>query len=214
MAYGKIAITGEIVLRSGLHIGGSQAYSAIGAVDSPVIKDPLTKLPMIPGSSIKGKLRSLLARKYNKGFVEHKDDDERILRLFGSQERIARILVSDAVMSTEEEARLLALGAEATTEVKFENTIGRVDGVANPRQIQRVIAGARFPFEIIYEYYDEEEVFEDMAILKEGLELLEYDYLGGHGTRGYGRIEFDAIDIWPVVGSEAEALAEQVKGRW
>ena len=65
MTFAKIKITGEIRLETGLHIGTSNAFAAIGAMDSPVIKDPITNLPIIPGSSIKGKMRTLLAKVYN-----------------------------------------------------------------------------------------------------------------------------------------------------
>lgn len=51
--YGKILIRCELVVRTGLHIGGSSAFSAIGAVDSPVVRDTTTGLPIIPGSSLK-----------------------------------------------------------------------------------------------------------------------------------------------------------------
>lgn len=51
--FAKIEINGTIEIVTGLHIGGSSAFSAIGAVDSPVIKDGRTNMPMIPGSSLK-----------------------------------------------------------------------------------------------------------------------------------------------------------------
>ena len=62
MVYAKVKIDGIIYLESGLHIGGSSAFAAIGATDSPVIKDPISNLPIIPGSSLKGKIRALLYR--------------------------------------------------------------------------------------------------------------------------------------------------------
>ena len=46
--YGKIQITGKIELATGMHIGGSSAFAAIGAVDSPIVKDIRTNTPMIP----------------------------------------------------------------------------------------------------------------------------------------------------------------------
>ena len=83
--YAKIRISGKIELLSGMHIGGSGAFSAIGAVDSPVVKDRLTGLPLLPGSSLKGKMRSLLARMYNEKFAKLPDGDHpKLLRLFGS----------------------------------------------------------------------------------------------------------------------------------
>lgn len=80
--YAKIKITGDLLVKTGMHIGGSTAFAAIGAVDSPVIKDVKTNLPMIPGSSLKGKMRSLLAKEFNTKVVEPNDDHERISRLY------------------------------------------------------------------------------------------------------------------------------------
>ena len=58
--YGKLLIRCDLVVRTGMHIGGSSSYSAIGAVDSPVVRDLRTGMPIVPGSSLKGKLRALL----------------------------------------------------------------------------------------------------------------------------------------------------------
>ena len=63
--YAKIQITGKIEVKTGLHIGSSSVFAAIGAMDSPVIKDARTRFPMIPGSSLKGKMRALLAKEWN-----------------------------------------------------------------------------------------------------------------------------------------------------
>lgn len=89
---GKILITCSLVVRTGLHIGGSGIFSPIGAVDSPVIRDPLTQRPIVPGSSLKGKLRTLLVRSdsYQKGngiesLPEIDQEPEGILRLFGCE---------------------------------------------------------------------------------------------------------------------------------
>ena len=73
--YGKIQITGTMEIVTGTHIGGSSAFAAIGAVDSPIIRDVSTNLPMIPGSSLKGKMRTLLARQYTVGMPGKHDDD-------------------------------------------------------------------------------------------------------------------------------------------
>ena len=91
--YGKMIIRCCLVVRTGLHIGAGNAFSAIGAVDSQVVRDPLTGLPMIPGSSLKGKLRSLLARSLSKDIQRMPDfdqDDGRIKRLFGSANPVHR----------------------------------------------------------------------------------------------------------------------------
>jgi CRISPR-associated protein Csm3 len=57
---GKFVIAGLLECVTGTRIGGTQEKFEIGGIDNPVIKDPLTGLPYIPGSSLKGKLRSLL----------------------------------------------------------------------------------------------------------------------------------------------------------
>ena len=77
--YGKIEISGRIKLLTGMHIGASDSFAAIGAIDTPVIKDPISGLPLIPGSSLKGKMRTLLAKQYNQNpFAECERDDEKI----------------------------------------------------------------------------------------------------------------------------------------
>ena len=132
--YAKIQISGDILVKTGMHIGGSGAFAAIGAVDSPVVKDVKTNLPMIPGSSLKGKMRSLLAKEFNEQITEPKGDHERISRLFGSSEKNkikrSRLLFSDMVLANEQELR--EAGLQSMTEVKFENSISRLTAVANP----------------------------------------------------------------------------------
>ncbi|MCM8825814.1 MAG: type III-A CRISPR-associated RAMP protein Csm3, partial [Candidatus Omnitrophica bacterium] len=64
---GKAVIKAAIKVETGLRIGGSSTGVKIGGVDQPVISDPFGK-PYIPGSSLKGKLRSLIERKENVAF--------------------------------------------------------------------------------------------------------------------------------------------------
>lgn len=80
-------------------------------------------------------------------------------------------------------------------EIKWENTITRLTGSANPRQIERVPAGAEFEFKLVYNIEDEEQIDEDMKILAQGFQLLQMDYLGGHGSRGYGRVKFSDFKV-------------------
>ena len=75
-------------------------------------------------------------------------------------------------------------------EVKFENSISRATAVANPRQIERVVRGSVFKLDLIYELEEEQEFLEDMETLAEAMKLLQYDYLGGNGSRGYGKSNF------------------------
>lgn len=189
--YGKILIRCDLEVRTGMHIGGSSAFSAIGAVDSPVVRDPYTGYPIVPGSSLKGKLRTLLARSTYQDIEamakagSYDKDPEQILRLFGSSEpvRRSRLQFADAFLSNAKE-----LSNVGVTEVKTENAISRANSVANPRQIERVIAGAKFGVSIVYDVTDPAQVEEDLSLLAKGMKLLQMDYLGGHGSRGSGRV--------------------------
>lgn len=220
--YAKIQITGTIEVVTGMHIGGSNAFAAIGAVDMPVVKDAITNLPLIPGSSLKGKMRTLLAKTYNKDWKEKPDDDhERLTRLFGSAKpgkvKAGRIIISDMVMDNWKE--LQEHGLQSKTEVKFENNINRISAVAAPRQIERVVRGSKFKLDFIYEVGREqkdEEIVEDFETLAQGLSLLQYDYLGGSGTRGYGKVKFTDLMADVVVGDVDQKVMdscnEQLKG--
>ena len=221
--YGKILIRCDLEVRTGMHIGGSSAFAAIGAVDSPVIKDTWTGNPMIPGSSLKGKMRSLLAEEFNEDLAELPDQDApEILRLFGSARKgavqPARLLISDMFLSNEEELR--QRGLQTLTEIKFENSINRATAVANPRQIERVVRGSVFNLDMIYEIHDmirknvrikvtEDDVIEDFRLLGEGMKLLQYSYIGGSGSRGYGKVEFHNITTEAVVGDLENAFVDK-----
>lgn len=205
----KIRFTGELVLESGLHIGASSAFAAIGAIDNPVIKDPLTHLPIIPGSSLKGKMRSLLAAALNEKTANNPNQDcDRIIRLFGAsvgggQDGKApvqgRFLFRDSVLTNGKE--LTDMGINTYTEVKFENTIDRVKMTANPRQIERAVRGSKFNFELIYNVMDSAQVEEDLETILTGFKLLELDYLGGSGSRGYGKVKFANMHADTVFGN-------------
>ena len=191
--YAKVRISGDIEVKTGMHIGGSSAFSAIGAVDSPVILDVRSNLPMIPGSSLKGKMRSLLAKEFNEAIVEPDNDHERLTRLFGSAKKgnvkRSRVLFSDMVLDNEQELRDADLKSNK-----------RSADIANPRQIERVVRGSVFRLDLIYELENMDEFLEDMETLGEGMKLMQYDYLGGSGSRGYGKIHFEALEADVVVG--------------
>lgn len=214
--YGKILIRCDLIVCTGMHIGGSSAFSAIGAVDSPVVRDPYTGLPIVPGSSLKGKLRTLLARSLCQDIENMPDlsaDDARILRLFGSAEpvRRSRLQFADAFLTN---AEALSSKGVRVTEVKTENTISRANAQANPRQIERVIAGAVFGVSIVYDVTDPAQVEEDLALLAKGMKLLQMDYLGGHGSRGSGRVSLKNFALKsygaPVELDSLKALFDEV----
>ena len=201
---GKLIIRCELEVLTGMHIGGTDIFSAIGAVDSPVIRDSHSGLPIVPGSSLKGKLRALLAQSLNERAVsdhnsddertvsDHNSDDERILRLFGSSKpiRASRLQFSDCFMKNADKLKNVGV-----TEIKSENTISRADSKANPRQIERVIPGALFEVVITYNFIDAETADEDLRLLAKAMKLLEVDYLGGHGSRGSGRVRLENFSV-------------------
>ena len=212
--YAKVEITGTIEVITGMHIGGSSAFAAIGAVDSPVIKDARTGYPMIPGSSLKGKMRTLLAKQYNERIAASPDEDaECIISLFGSAKgtvKTGRLLFCDMILSNAEE--LKRHGLTSLTEIKFENSIKRTTAVANPRQIERAVRGSEFPLSLIYEAIDEKIMVPDFQVIRDGLHLLQYDYLGGSGTRGYGKVKFKELRAEVVVGDIDEKVMEECQG--
>jgi len=197
----KIMITGKLTLESGLHIGTSGDFSPIGAVDSIVVRDPVTRQPIIPGSSVKGKMRSLLAAtEADKPWLPKVDEEsDSLQRLFGSGGKNIRrsrlqfydlFLEPDSVRSLERADTDIYL-----TEIKFENSISRITSVANPRQLERVPAGAEFTLRLTYIVEDLVEFEADMETLAKGLRLLQLDYLGKGGSRGNGRVRFSGLDL-------------------
>lgn len=213
MAYTKIKIEGTIEVVTGLHIGGDDSFSAIGAIDSPVVRDPLTREPVIPGSTLKGKMRSLLARDKGtvpaKGVKGFENDCSEVKRLFGSSSKTSNATGDGIQMSRLQFADCLLSNRDALPQIfenKFENTIDRLTSVANPRQIERVVRGAEFRFEVIYNVEDPEQLEEDFANIALGLSLIENDYLGGGGTRGNGRVRFNDITARVVTGDKSLAI--------
>ena len=190
----------KIELLTGLHIGGSSDTFDIGGADSTVIKNPLTNEPYIPGSSIKGKLRSLLTQKYPCVSDDNKQIDISDLRIKSIFEptnletstiNVSRAIFRDSYLTEDSRKELQdILGLGSFTEIKAENKINIIKGTAEtPRFIERVPAGATFNVEIILQVYDGD----DSEFLKnkiiEALNMLELNYLGGSGTRGYGRVK-------------------------
>ena len=207
-------ITGRIILKSGLHIGAGDTEMKIGGTDNPVIKHPHTLEPYIPGSSLKGKIRSLLEMR--SGLMvktggspvslktlqslegEEKEECAKILKLFGAsgadadegftlgptRASFADCLLDDVWKEKASEEHL------PLTEVKSENSINRIRGTAeNPRFTERVPADTEFRFCITLKRLGPNEDLE--MFLLEGLKLLQMDALGGSGSRGYGRINFE-----------------------
>lgn len=217
-------ITATLSLRSGLHIGAGKDAIEIGGLDLPVVKQPFTQEPYIPGSSLKGKLRSLLEwalnRVENDGSVWGSNKkgqyavDDPILRAFGTTHKEwrggpTRLLVRDAYLEKAWADSIRDQGL-AFTEEKMEVSIDRIQGKAKDgglRRIERVPAGARFELDLVFKVFDWDgdggKIDRDcLNRVLEGLKLLERDALGGSGSRGYGRVrvenlKVDAQDIQP-----------------
>lgn len=206
-------ITGKIVVKTGLHIGAGNDKVEIGGMDNPIIRNPLTREPYIPGSSIKGKMRSLMEWKLDK----LKDTGGKvcscgnagceICRVFGSANTKSdvakdrgptRLIVRDATLTTDWREKFK--DGKALVEEKSENSLNRITAEATPRPVERVVPGVEFDFEIAYRVIDtgdggatDEKYFKEVVL--EGLRLLQNDYLGGGGSRGNGQIEFkDLVD--------------------
>lgn len=202
-----IRVTGTLTCRTGLRIGGSREEMEIGGMDNPIIRDPVNKLPYVPGSSLKGKLRSLL--EYKLGKV--RDNGQPcgcalpacpVCTLFGPHLQPShslgpsRILVRDASLTEESRAALERLREEGLNyaEVKTENIINRRTGIAahgGLRTQERVPAGTMFELEIILRVFEGDDENWLVRNLGTALDLLEKEALGGSGSRGYGWVKVD-----------------------
>ncbi len=197
----KFIIKGKIKLLTGLHVGGTGSAMEIGGPDSTIIRNPLNNEPYIPGSSMKGKMRSLLELQEGTigdvimGHVKHgptQKKEDLAVRLFGSadnrndNQQPSRLIVRDAKLLTPEEEFLNT--DMPFTETKTEVVIDRITSAAMPRQIERVPAGAEFQLEMVLNIFDTDNEKELINATKRALKLLEDDYIGGNGSRGYGQI--------------------------
>lgn len=219
---GRVILSFDIATATGLHIGGSDTGIEIGGVDKTVIRDALSNRPYIPGSSLRGKMRSLL-EKYE-GKTQNKtigrdtkihsceDTDEyskcNICQVFGvpaenNFSTPTRLIVRDTQLSDGSAKKLEDSGRTSLpyTEVKTEVSIDRVTSAANPRQMERVPAGVTFEnAEMVYSIYEGDRcnAAQDVDRVKtivEGLRLLEDDYLGGQGSRGSGKVALQNIRV-------------------
>ena len=215
---GKLKINAVLKLETGLHIGGASEFAPIGAVDSPFIRDPYTKQPIIPGGSIKGKIRTLLARSLSDTpwLNSIEDDKDEVKVLFGTAGDgkngavASRLQFADIRLTKESFEKLKSMDLDTYLgEIKFENSIKRITAEATPRQIERVPARAEFAFSVIYNVEVTDEVAEDIRLLADGLKLLQMDYLGGSGSRGYGRVSFRnfAVEVFSLNEESRQALA-------
>lgn len=197
------------VLGSGLRIGGSKENPDIGETDNPILRHPITALPYVPGSSIKGKIRSLLESKYctdtQKSGLPCKCGECNVCQLFGcgDSKKIkspSRLVFRDCQPT--DATRLAWQEAGVSSEVKTEVLIDRNKGLSygriGPRTMERIPADSEFNFAFSLRYFEGDNVAEYLRFLAEGFELLEKHYLGGCGSRGYGQVAVVAEDGTPL----------------
>lgn len=225
---GRAIISGEVHALTGLHIGSGAAALAIGGMDNPVIRDPLTRRPYIPGSSLKGKMRSLIERRGKNGqpyqlrqrigpyVTIHICEAENeywgcdVCHVFGLPSSVSfqngptRLIVRDVLLTDASANDLLRDGRTALfTEVKSEVAIDRVTSAANPRTLERVPAGAVFaPLELSFGFYEAADLDRFFVVL-DALGLVEEDALGGGGSRGSGKVRFAKLTVACRAGESA-----------
>jgi CRISPR-associated protein Csm3 len=216
---GQIKINGSLRAITGLHIGGTEIGLSIGGADNTIIRNGMDGKPYIPGSSLKGKMRSLMDRIYAPGKLENVGTNSRIfkcasledyedgkkgfifhlfgvtpedIKKIGGEAMPTRLIFRDAMMTPETAEKLeKSLYVDMPfTQVKTEVVIDRITSAATPRQVERVPAGAAFQYEIIFNIYRESDL-DWLEYIAEAMELLENDYLGGLGTRGHGQVCFE-----------------------
>ena len=191
----KIIYTGTITLKTGLHIGGTNAALNIGGPDKFVVRNPINNVPYIPGSSLKGKMRALV--EIAKGCISDgkASNDPKSLsgELFGvatgnSDNRPSRLIVRDAELDLSK-PEMFDNTDLPYTESKTEGAIDRITAKANPRTFERVPAGAQFKLNMVLNIFEGENEQRLKETLQLAIRLLQDDYLGGHGSRGYGQVE-------------------------
>lgn len=185
---------------SGLRIGGNKEGAGIGDIDNPMIRHPITGLPCVPGSSIKGKVRSLLESRHCPQTQETglpcKCGRCLVCQLFGcgDSKNIAspsRLVFRDCqpTLATVEAWMRAGTNAEVKTEVLIDRNKGLAYGRIGPRTMERIPAGSEFEFAFSLRVFEGDPVPQYYKLLAEGFELLEKHYLGGSGSRGYGEVE-------------------------
>ena len=196
-----VKVTSKIELLTGAHIGGSESKLQVGGIDKPVIRNPITNLPYIPGSSLKGKFRMALELKYNDIHDEtepsqKQDSESLVCKLFGNGSaqkttEPTRLIFRDANLSEGFEEFILG---EEKTELKMDRKKMSA-AKTGPRTQERIPAGAKFDFEVMIRVFegDDEKMF--IKRIEEAKNIVEMEFIGGSGTRGYGKVKFEDFVI-------------------
>jgi len=208
---------------TGLRVGASQESMEISGLDNPIIRNPANKQPFLPGSSIRGRMRSLcewyLGELPLDGNVIKPKPDGDTGRVFGLPARDdrafgpTRLIVRDALLSATDCERFAQ--GEPITEIKSENSINRLTAMANPRPMERVLPGVVFDGEFVYRVFDlgdggakDEALFDSVFLV--GLALLELDAIGGASSRGCGQIALEVSEAGVPIKLPTIAWKERV----
>ena len=110
---------------------------------------------------------------------------------------VTRLLFSDFFPSEEFVSKLRPASVADFLEEKSENRIDRITAAADPRQVVRVAPGVRFEGDVTLLVFDNDRGMVEgyLRTLATGLRLIEETYLGGGGSRGYGRVKFNKIRV-------------------
>lgn len=197
------------VLGSGLRIGGSKEVVGIGETDNPIIRHPVTNVPYIPGSSVKGKMRCLLEQRSENYRPERSGGpcgcgECLICQLFGcgstrNLRSPTRLVFRDCQPTQETQAMWETAGVDV--EVRTHVAIDRGTGAAlrgHLTTMERIPAHSEFSFAFSLRTFDGDDVQEYYRFLAEGFELLSKHYLGGSGSRGYGEVLIVTEDGTPM----------------
>jgi len=258
---GKVLIGGEMKALTGLRIGAATSGLEIGGIDQPVLRDPVTERPYVPGSSLKGKLRSLLTKAYGLPLERLVDEPVEVWLHWCSEESRyrtcavcptfgqfpsgprqarydfvtpTRLIVRDAMLEdmvdvTDEDGnavkrRWRELDTDLPyTEVKVEVALDVVTAASTPRHMERVPPGAVFRVELLFSVYegngslgiDPAQERERLRAVLQAMRLLEDDYLGSSGTRGYGKVRFQNLSVrWRSVAYYRDPAANPEQVLW
>jgi len=211
---GHKIIEGQILCLNGMKIGGTKEAGGIGETDNPVIRHPVTRLPYIPGSSLKGKIRSIMemsdanttTQKTGKPCDCGRCD---VCMLFGcgnaqNSTQPTRLIFRDAMLDEKSQQDLEEALPGSFVEVKTEIQMDRLAGKAQRgalRQQERIPAGAKFNFSISMRLFAEDSAETRKRFMKKlasAFEMLENEYIGGCGTRGYGQVKVFSADGKPM----------------
>jgi len=216
--FGRVFLTGNITTVTGLHIGGSSTGLEIGGVDNTVIRDGLSGVPYIPGSSLRGKMRSQLEKTL--GLPQNNSIGKQVkihtcktpaeynagggcpvCHIFGVPGEVEAtgptlLIIRDVPMHPSRRQELLNAHTDLDyTELKTEAAIDRITSAATPRSLERVPARTIFgPLEMVYSVFNAGDIAR-LRYVVDGLQLIEDDYLGGYGSRGSGKIRFNDLKI-------------------